>query len=433
MIFGYNLIMAIAIFLLWPVWVPLVWFRKKHRRTFSKRLFMDALPRNDTRSADFDGPIWIHALSVGEVLSAEPLVKAFSKKFGIRALLFTASTQTGYETAARVISPYVGALRYFPYDTIFSVNRALTVVKPRQVVIVETDIWPNFLYRLHKCRIPVHLVNARLSDRSFRGYKRIGFLMAPLLSIFRRICVQTDSDRVRFLDLGVPEERLVTVGNIKFDQSPVSVSADELNQLSEKLALSTGAPVWVAGSTHEGEETVLSDAYRDICSSGINPQLIVVPRDPERAMAVCKIFNRAGVDAKTMSQIERQPGPSNVVVIDRIGILRHLYALADVAFVGGSLVNAGGHNPLEPASAARPILFGPHTEDFRWICQTLVNAGGAIRVHDARELAGQTCRLFLNREANGRVGQRAYEVFVQNRGAVDRTAAIIGDCGQSLC
>lgn len=427
MIFCYNVVMAIAIFLLWPVWVPLVWFRKKHRHTFFKRLFMEALPRNDTAPADVHGPIWIHALSVGEVLSAEPLVKALSQKYGAQALIFSASTQSGFETATRVIAPHVGELRHFPYDTFFSVNRALKVINPRRVVIVETDIWPNFLNRLSQCRIPVHLVNARLSDRSFQGYKRIGFLMAPLLSIFGRICVQTDSDRARFMDLGVPDERLATVGNIKFDQAPVSVSAEDLNQLSERLSLSAGSPIWVAGSTHEGEEAVLSDAYRTLSSSGIDPVLIVAPRDPGRATAVCKIFNRSGVDARTMAQIERQPGPSAVVVVDRIGILRNLYALADVTFVGGSLVDAGGHNPLEPASVAKPICFGPHTDDFRWICQALEDAGGAFRVNDASQLALGTSHLIVNHEANRRVGRRASEVFFKNRGAVERTLAVIGN------
>ncbi|BBO67501.1 3-deoxy-D-manno-octulosonic acid transferase [Desulfosarcina alkanivorans] len=426
MIIGYNVVMVVAILLLWPIWVPVVGFRKKHRRTFLKRLFMEALPRNDTASGDAGGPVWIHALSVGEVLSAEPLVKALAQKIGGHRLVFTASTQTGYEMATRVMAPHVAAIRHFPYDTPFSVRRALTVVGPRLVVIVETDIWPNFLYSLNRCKIPVHLVNARLSDGSFRGYKRIGFLMSPLLSLFERICVQTDSDRFRFLELGVSEKKLATVGNIKFDQAPVSVSAEDLNRLSEGLCLSESAPVWVAGSTHQGEEAVLSDAYRSLRATGIDAVLIVVPRDPGRAIAVCSIFRRSGVDARTMGQIERQPSPSAVVVIDRIGVLRQLYALADVAFVGGSLVDAGGHNPLEPASVAKPILFGPHTSDFRWICQTLENEGGAIRVDDAHQLAGQAGHLMVNRDANRRVGQRARDVFIKNRGAVERTLAVIG-------
>ena len=425
MVIVYNLIMGLSIFLLCPIWVPLVWTRKKYRATFFKRLFMEALLLSDAESEGAQQPIWIHALSVGEVLSAEPLVNALAQQHGARELIFTASTQTGFEMATRLIAPHVCAVRHFPYDTLFSVNRALHVIQPRQVVIVETDLWPNFLFRLKKRRIPVYLVNARLSDRSFRGYKRAALLMAPLLSVFDRICVQTDSDRYRFRALGVPDQRLVTVGNIKFDQAPAILSTGELDQLCEKFNLSADAPVWVAGSTHEGEEDVLSVAYREVCASGLDPVLIVAPRDPGRAAAVCTIFNRSGCNAMTLAQMERQPASSSVVVIDRIGILRKLYALADVAFVGGSLVKAGGHNPLEPASVAKPILFGPHTDDFRWICQTLENAGGAIRIHDAEQLAARVIHLISNQADRRGIGHCAYQVFAKNRGAVARTLAVI--------
>ncbi len=425
MVYIYNVAMGLAVFLLWPIWLPLVWIRKKHRRTFFKRLFMEALPRSDPESADARSRIWIHALSVGEVLSAEPLVKALAEKHDSRSLIFTASTQTGFEIATRLIAAHVCAVRHFPYDTLFSVNRALDVIKPRQVVIVETDVWPNFLFRLKKHRIPVYLVNARLSDRSFRGYKRAGLLMVPVLSVFGRICVQTDSDRLRFKALGVSGERLMTVGNIKFDQAPARMSSVERKQYSEKFNLSADAPVWVAGSTHEGEEDMLSIAYRKVCAVGIHAVLIVAPRDPDRAAAVCQIFDRLGYDAVTLTQMERQPAPSSVVVVDRIGMLRNLYALADVAFVGGSLVRAGGHNPLEPASVAKPILFGPHTDDFRWICQTLEKAGGAIRVQDADQLAASVAHLIGNPADSRRVGRSGYAVFAKHRGAVARTLAVL--------
>ncbi|WP_372682209.1 3-deoxy-D-manno-octulosonic acid transferase [Desulfosarcina sp.] len=386
---------------------------------------MQALSRSGPESPAARGRWWIHALSVGEVLSAEPLVKALAQKNGARSLIFTASTQTGFEMAIRLIAPHVSAVRHFPYDTLFSVNRALNVIRPCRVVIVETDIWPNFLHRLKKRRIPVYLVNARLSDRSFHGYTRIGWLMAPLLSVFGRICVQTDADRLRFRALGVADDRLMTVGNIKFDQAPARMSTAEKKQLAQKFNLSADAPVWVAGSTHEGEEEILSIAYRKASAAGIHAVLIVAPRDPDRAAAVCQIFSRSGYGAVTLSQMEKQPAPSSVVVIDRIGMLRRLYALADVAFVGGSLVSEGGHNPLEPASVAKPILFGPHTDDFRWICQTLEKAGGAMRVHDADQLAEWVVHLIANQADSRRVGRCAYGVFAKHRGAVERTLAAI--------
>jgi 3-deoxy-D-manno-octulosonic-acid transferase len=386
---------------------------------------MQALPPSDPETAAARERVWIHALSVGEVLSAEPLVKALAQKHGSRTLIFTASTQTGVETAIRLIAPHVAAIRHFPYDTPFSVNRALHVLNPRQVVIVETDIWPNFLNRLKKRRIPVYLVNARLSDRSFRGYQRVGWLMAPLLSVFGRICVQTEADRLRFKALGVADDKLMTVGNIKFDQAPARMSTAARRGYTQTFKLPAGAPVWVAGSTHEGEEDMLSIAYREVCAAGIHAVLIVAPRDPDRAAAVCQIFNHSGIDAVTLAQMERRPTPPRVVVIDRIGMLRNLYGLADLAFVGGSLVKAGGHNPLEPAAVAKPILFGPHTDDFRWICQTLEKAGGAMRVHDADQLAERVVQLIGNPADGRRVGRRAYGVFASHKGAVARTLAVI--------
>jgi 3-deoxy-D-manno-octulosonic-acid transferase len=412
-----------------PLWIPLVALRPKHRRIFFKRAFMPA-PDNEARIFK-EGPdgdrIWIHALSVGEVLSAEPLVNALAQTHGAANLVFSASTFTGFETARRVISGKVGALRYFPYDTFFSVDRALRVIRPRRVVIVETDIWPNFLWRLKRRRIPVYLVNARLSERSFKGYKRIGFIMAPLLSVFVRICAQTDADRRRFRDIGAADRQLMTVGNMKFDQAPVDISSGERAQLMDIYGLAPAAAVWVAGSTHPGEEQMLADACRKIRLSGIEAVLLVAPRDPGRADEVCRIFRRAGLRAMTMAEMESGAEPANVVVIDRIGLLRKLYALADAAFVGGSLVKAGGHNPLEPASVARPVLFGPHTEDFDWICRTLEEAGGAIRIDDAHYLAEKVGELLRDRKMNRHVGRRAYAVFRRHRGAVARTQAVIGN------
>lgn len=432
MVFIYNYLMLGLLCLFLPIWIPWVSRRRKHRRIFLKRLFMKAIDIQGSGLSRHGNAkwIWIHALSVGEVLSAEPLVMALSRKHGPDRLILTTSTYTGFQTAMRVIAPHVHALRYFPYDTLFSINRALKVIRPCEVVIVETDIWPNFLDQLNKRRVPVYLVNARLSKRSYRGYLRVAFLMGRLLSVFGRICVQTDLDRQRFCALGVPGARLVTVGNIKFDQTPVSMSTDDLNRLAKQLKITADTPVWVAGSTHEGEEVVLSKAYHRIRESGIDLVLIVAPRDPGRALAVCKIFEGANIDAATMEQIARGPGPSGVVVIDRIGILRSVYALADVAFVGGSLVNAAGHNPLEPASVAKPILFGPYTDDFRWICQTLEDAGGAIRVSDSLHLAARVRELLLDKSKNEAMGQCAYKVFHDNRGAVARTMAVIDNMAE---
>lgn len=426
LLFTYNFFMIVALCLLWPILISFFMRRKRQGRPFLQRLFMKSINLAGVRDTDRDGnrSIWVHALSVGEVLSAEPLVKALAQRYGADNLVFTASTRTGFQTAERVIAAHVSALRYFPYDTLFSVKRALAVIQPRLVVIVETDIWPNFLYTLKKRRIPVQLVNARLSARSFNGYRRLGFIMKPLLSVFDTIGVQSDVDRLRFRQLGVPGNKLAMVGNMKFDQAESVISDEERQQLSVSLKI-MGRHIWVAGSTHEGEETLLCQACRNVCGSGIDVFLVIAPRDPQRAAQVCGIFQRAGVDAAAYGEIEQRSASTPVVVIDRIGMLRKLYALADVAFVGGSLVRSGGHNPLEPASAAKAILFGPHTEDFSWICRTLENEGGAIRVFNSEQLSERVCTLIDNEEMRLEIGRRAYGIFCNHRGAVDRIMAIL--------
>ena len=424
----YNTLMLVALGLSCPLWIPMVRFRRKYRKTFFSRLWMEALGRFQglVNPADMPTAVWIHALSVGEVLSAEPLVKAMARQHGPENLVFTASTHTGIETARRVIAPYVRTIRHFPYDTLFSVNRALAVIQPQTVVIVETDLWPNFLCLLNRYRIPVYLVNTRLSGRSYRGYKRIDFLMVPLLSIFQRICVQAERDRCRFLDLGLPAERVVLAGNMKFDQAPVDVPPLAYEQLKTVLGLRPGKPVWVAGSTHPHEENIIGKAFKRLCADGVEVDLIVVPRNPDRAGDVCEVFRQLGTPAMTMTQLEAQNrSPVAVVVVDRLGILRTLYALADITFVGGSLVDAGGHNPLEPASVAKPILFGPYTDDFDWISRTLETSGGAMRVANEKNLSDIIRRILIDDKKKDEMGQRAFAVFSRHQGAVARTMAII--------
>ncbi|PID40392.1 MAG: 3-deoxy-D-manno-octulosonic acid transferase [Proteobacteria bacterium] len=429
--FLYNLVFLVALVLLGPVWIPVVCLRRKYRSTMAHRLAMAGIPGKAADRGDTSGHrrIWVHALSVGEVMSAEPLVAALSKKYGAENLVFTASTRTGFQTAQRLMNAHVLAVRHFPFDLLFSVNRAIDVIRPRQVIIVETDIWPNVLLQLRRKRIPVYLVNARLSDRSWRGYMRMRPLMARLLAVFARICVQTDMDRSRFLEVGAPPSRLTTTGNIKFDQPLVRLSIDQRFHLQAWLNLPLDIPIWVAGSTHEGEEIVLADAFKQLQKSGRASALVVAPRDPERAAEVSRLFRRVGIDAVLLERASHRPSPNQVVIIDRIGLLRDLYAIADLTFVGGSLVDSGGHNPLEPASVARPILAGPDTGNFRWIYRTLEETGGLMRVCDAQSLATGLISLLDDPDRRVHMGQCAHDVFRRHRGAVKRTLVAIHDPG----
>lgn len=427
MFYLYNTLLLMGLMLLAPLWIPWVFFREKYRLSFRQRAYMPPIDTAESVTVQSQNDrIWVHALSVGEVLSAEPLVIALAARHRASRLVFTASTRTGFETACRVIAPHVGAVRFFPYDTPVSVLRAVRVIRPRRVVIVETDIWPVFLTLLSRRRIPVCLVNARLSARSFKGYRRIRFLMQPLLDRFDAICVQTEKDRLRFRRLGVAAEKLARVGNIKFDQAPVLISPPEMRAMHNTFELSPEMPLWIAGSTHPGEEALLADVCRSVAGAGHSAVLIVAPRDPARADDVVDIFRDAGIAAQTLAQIEKGARTAGVIVVDRIGLLRQLYALADVAFVGGSLVAAGGHNPLEAASLAKPVVFGPWTDDFDWICRTLEDRGGAVRVYSSEELAETLCDLLNAPQRADTLGRRAQALFLDQRGAVNRTIERVG-------
>ena len=274
-----------------------------------------------------------------------------------------------------------------PFDY-FSIKRITGEINPAFVIIVESDIWPNFLYNMRKRHIPVFLVNARLSNRSLKGYKLIPGIMKPLFSSFKKICAQTDEDAGRFRQLGIPDNNIIVTGNIKFDQDVIQFSKTEVLDLKKNLGLEPSRKIIVAGSTHEEEEAILIDAFSMIKKEFPDSFFVIVPRDPMRAGIVLNITKSRGHSASKLKDLENE-GPENdidVLIIDKIGILGVFYAVADIAFVGGSLKNFGGHNPLEPASYAKPILFGPFMSDFVHISNMLLDSEGAIKVNDAKEI-----------------------------------------------
>jgi 3-deoxy-D-manno-octulosonic-acid transferase len=293
-------------------------------------------------------------------------------------------------------------------------------------VIVETDIWPNFLAETARRGVPVFLANARLSKRSLSGYRRAAFFIRPVFQCFAKICCQSALDADRFQRLGLPLELIPVTGSIKFDQTRESFPKSRLEEIRKTAGIPAGRKVMVAGSTHEGEEAVLAEAltllkreFPDLC-------LIAAPRDPLRARAVRQVFQQAGFSGVLMSEPERCSDP-DVIIIDRIGVLNGLYAFADAAFVGGSLIRLGGHNPLEPAAWGRPILFGPYMSDFVEISHLLLESGGAEEVTDASSLYGAVKAILMGREKAEHMGSQALRVFQANKGAVERTVGIIQD------
>ena len=398
--------------------------KTKRRLTVLQRM---GLIRAKLLSPIEERPVWIHALSVGEVISAEPIVEKMLSVMQGRPLVFSASTLTGYETAKRQFSNKVASIFYYPYDIIFSVRRAIDAINPIMVVIVETDIWPNFMYCLQRRNIPVLLLNGRMSTKSFKGYRMLGRTFRNALGCFDAVAAQSDIDAMRFRRLGMETEKVVVTGNVKFDQQSDALSKESGESLRLTLGIRRDCRVILFGSTHQGEEEVIIDAIKALKGSQVDLVAVIVPRDPGRSDRVAKMVQNRGLQSSflsSLSPLQKHQG-DDVWIVNTIGILRKLYGVADIAFIGGSLVKEGGHNPIEAAAAGKPILFGPDMSDFLEVAQILESKGAASRVKDSSDMRAGIHRLLTDDNLRRRMGRQAYSVFRENQGAVDKTMTLI--------
>jgi 3-deoxy-D-manno-octulosonic-acid transferase len=423
-----------------PFWYNLMWIwgalasmpllilslvQPKRRATFLHRLGWPDGRR--PLSGQRRRPIWIHALSVGEVASAEPIVDRLRRLDPAQPLVFSTSTHTGMQTARRLFADKADLLFYYPYDLIFSVAAVVRRIRPVRVIIVETDLWPNFLFLLQKKGVPVHLVNARLSAGAFRGYRRLPAFTRKVLATFDGIGAQSEADAARFIRLGACPRQVVVTGNLKFDQSGPTAPSAAVGDLRSAMGLDGGRAVLLWGSTHSGEETEGLAVFVRLKARFGDALLIVAPRDPGRAPAIAGQARALGLSVSRLSSMHYDAARArcDVLVVDTLGLLRRLYAVADIAFVGGSLVNEGGHNPLEPAAYARPILFGPDMSDFAEIADQLIRAQGAVRVGSGRQWYHAADALLADPILRERMGRQALAVFASNKGAVDKTLKMI--------
>jgi 3-deoxy-D-manno-octulosonic-acid transferase len=419
-----------------PLVLPHVVLSPKRRASVAPRLGFGPIRdmERERRIGPRSGrPIWLHALSVGELLSSLPLLDAIDSRFPESRLVVSVSTRSGHDLALSRLRGRVDALLYFPYDTPFAVLRRIRRIRPAAVVIVETDLWPNFLYQLHRMAIPCLLVNARLSRRSFLGYKRLSAFMTPLLGGFRCIGCQSELDRERFESLGVDPARLAVSGNLKFDLGAGIGSQTAGREILNGLAGAPRRPVIVAGSTHPGEEALIWEALNRRPGRLSDSLVIVVPRDPNRAASIAWQAHQSGRQPVVSSMLRRETPPDanlNTVVVDEMGVLHDLYALADVAIVGGSFFSDGGHNPLEPAVWSKPVVFGRDMSDFLEIARLLVDGQGAVVAADADALSRHLASLLATPAAARAMGARARAVVDAHRGAAARCAQLLGACLQ---
>jgi len=365
---------------------------------------------------------WIHAVSVGESAAAVPLVEAIHRRWPELGILVSTITPTG----ARIVADRLAGTavhRYFPLDLPGPVRRALEAARPRFFIAIETELWPNFLRALARRRTPAMIANGRISDRSFRRYLRVRWLMRRVLADVSVFAMQSEEDARRIVALGAPAERVVVTGNLKSDLVPRADAADTVWR--DRLGLRATDRLWIAGSTHRGEEAIVLDAFLRARARCPDLALLLAPRHPERAGEVLDLIRERGLAPVRRSRLPEGRAPGAVVLLDTVGELAELYALAEVVFVGGSLVPVGGHNVLEPAMRGKPVLYGPHTGNFREGALLLERSGGGLVVKDALELERELSRLLEDRGLARRVGDAARAAFAGRQGAVSATLELI--------
>lgn len=370
--------------------------------------------------------IWVHAVSVGETIAVKSLLKAIKERFPDKKIVLSNVTETGHGVARTIAD--VDLCIYFPFDYGMAARRALRLINPSLVVVVETEIWPNFMRNARRLGIPSLLVNGRISDRSFERYMKLSWAFRRILSDFSGLCMQTAEDARRIIAMGAPGGQVFVTRNLKYDL-PIAVTTPERKrELISLYHLPGNVPVFTAGSTHPGEEETVVAAYRSLISRGRECFLILVPRHPERAAAVGEMLGREGVAHVRLSALgggSTPLRPGDVLLVDTIGELMKLYAVSDVVFVGGSFVPVGGHNVLEPASLGVPVLFGPHMSNFREIARLVLKHEGGMQVVDGDGLAAALDTLLGDGALRARIGANGARILQENSGATARHMEII--------
>ena len=430
-IFLYNIFQVLGLILFAPLLLIISLVTPKYRGRVLLRLgfgtetLLKKLPGNKQK-------IWIHALSVGEVLSAQPLVKGLRRAHPEAVLIFSATTKTGEELAVQTMKNEVDLFVPFPFDIHFVVNKIINRIDPDLFILIETDFWPNFLHSLQKKEIPALLVNGRISKRSFTNYKRLRKIFLPMFNTFRFISMQTVYDAQKMIEFGVAPDTVKALGNLKYDAVlPETVGWDREQRPTVFFRQQFGIPlertVWIAGSTHPGEEQMILSAYKRLSLLFPDLFLVVAPRKVERGKEIKEMAAGIGLTVRRRTapfQDEDIPG-APFLILDTMGELTRMYSFCDIAFIGGSLVPDGGHNPLEPAAFGKPILFGPYMDDFIEISTDLLEKKAAIVCHDEEEIFENLKTLLVSANLRNRMGEKAQSLVMQHRGVTKRHLEII--------
>jgi 3-deoxy-D-manno-octulosonic-acid transferase len=407
-----------------PIFVVRLFTTQKYRAGLRQRL---TFYNNDERKKIQDGNfIWIHTVSVGELQAARPLLRELKKRFPAYRTFVTTVTRTGQNLA--VTLDEVDESLYLPIDLYPLCARLIALVRPKTLLILETELWPNLIRAMADASVPMYLINARLSDTSFQHYLWLRRLFSPLLGKLTMIMAQSEKDRERFLQLGTPPERVCSPGNLKFEAAPQADDASKRTVWRERFQIHDEDILLLGGSTFPGEERLLAEVSRTLREEGIPIRVVIAPRHVERADAIREELTKAGFSLLRRSCLEREAvsiSPHDVLLLDTIGELRSVYAASDLVFIGKSICDKGGQNPIEPAAWGKPILFGENMQNFKDIASLFLHHDGAIVVKNQDEFLVECRALCLSAEKREMIGRNAREVVDANLGALARIMALL--------
>ena len=420
----------IGFFIFSIFYLPILIFKGKLHKNFMERF---GIFDNATR-ASLDSKsekIWIEAVSVGEVALCRTLIPLLQEKYPDREIVLSTITRAGNDLAKKSFKEGVIVI-YFPLDFSFVVKKVVQAVRPKLFIMIETEIWPNLLTELWRKKVPSVMINGRVSDKSFGKYRIVKPFLKNILEKVNLFCMRSSTDAVRIIEMGAPKGRVKVTGNMKFDIKLNPKPNDERNIL-ELLGLKTEDQILVAGSTHKGEDEDILTVFKELIKAFAGLNLLIAPRHIDRVESIEALIRSTGFEPLRVSRLRThatRPAPSTVFVLDTIGQLNDIYAIATIVFVGGSLVRYGGHNPIEPAVFEKPILFGPHMFNFKDTAMAFLLNKAAIQVTDKRDLFDKCVLLLKDEKERSWLGKNARRVVFENRGATERNLQAIEEVYQ---
>jgi 3-deoxy-D-manno-octulosonic-acid transferase len=429
----YNILFSVLFALSAPYYFLRMWRRGSNQKGFPwKKGFTQRFGKYDSKlkqAITNRHRLWMHAVSVGEVNVSTQLIQAMETQLPNLKIILSTTTTTAMEGLQSKLPSHVSKI-YYPIDRRTWVARALGTIRPEAIVLVEAEIWPNFLWRASQMQIPTFLVNARLSERSYRGYKRFGFLFRPLFASFTGVGAQNEEDAAKLRTLGCRPEAIRIVGNLKFDAAPLEEKRSlDARVVLDQFGVSADAQIIVAGSTHQGEEAILADQFKQLRRKFPNVFLVLVPRHMERSREVGRELEKCGIKfayrKEATARTQYRPGEIECLIVNTTGELKYFYEPATVVFIGKSLTAKGGQNPIEPAALGKPIVFGPNMQNFADVVRCFLAKNAALQVRDAPQLEGAFVELLGDPSRREQLSRNALEVVRENQGAVNRTVDMI--------